>query len=401
MTEPSPQPTTTRRPHRTRRHRPRAGSLAVLTAVGVLATATGAGAAGSGTWTPTSSLPVPRYAAVATRLNDGRVLVTAGVQSVRLATGFSSTTALTSTEIYNPTTDTWSTTGSLAAGRSRASAVTLADGRVLLAGGQSGVTAVTATEIYNPATGTWSAGPALNRGRTDNLAVRLADGRVLIAGIEGTSTAFATPTGEVFNPVTKKWTKTSATGVTNAAYTSRGVLLPNGRVLTTLGMSKANVTTVDGPTVYDPAANVWSKLPASPVYLGNDPKPVVLPNGHVLFAGGWASGYFGDDPTNVVAELDPATGSWTPRPSTTFTASTVALVSLAGGRVLATGGAADAVYDPATATWSPVATAGGGTQFTLTALADGRALRAGGNGFAWPADGVGPTNAASALLFQP
>ncbi|NJN14636.1 MAG: hypothetical protein HC813_03190 [Planctomycetes bacterium] len=66
-----------------------------------------------------------------------------------------------SCEIFDPVTFAFTSTGSMAAARSFASAVRLLDGRVLVTGGQ-GVDGLgnflvrDDAEIYDPATGTWS-----------------------------------------------------------------------------------------------------------------------------------------------------------------------------------------------------------------------------------------------------
>jgi hypothetical protein len=82
-----------------------------------------------GSLTPTAAMSVPRMNHTATRLLDGRVLVTGGVS---LTAGGQS---LTESEIYDPATGSFSMTGSLHVGRRRHTATLLPDGRVLVVGG--------------------------------------------------------------------------------------------------------------------------------------------------------------------------------------------------------------------------------------------------------------------------
>lgn len=77
-----------------------------------------------------------------TTLADGRVLVAGGV-----TTG---NTRTTSAEIYNPDTNTWTVGTPMAAGRSAAQAVLLADGSVLMIGGFSGSGEVATVERFQP-----------------------------------------------------------------------------------------------------------------------------------------------------------------------------------------------------------------------------------------------------------
>ena len=75
--------------------------------------------------------PVARYNHTATLLPSGKVLITGGVVSGGTAGGASS-----SSEVYDPATDVWSTGGSLAGSRSGHTASLLPTGEVLLTGGQ-------------------------------------------------------------------------------------------------------------------------------------------------------------------------------------------------------------------------------------------------------------------------
>ncbi len=77
-------------------------------------------------------------------LANGKVLVASGRDD--------SGALLTSCELYDPTTDTWSATGSVANGRRGGALITLDDGRVLFAGGGTNI-----SEVYDVGAGTWSA----------------------------------------------------------------------------------------------------------------------------------------------------------------------------------------------------------------------------------------------------
>jgi hypothetical protein len=73
-------------------------------------------------------------------LGNGQVLVAAGNYSGPLS----------SAELYNPSTGTWSTTGSLGAPRYDYTMTLLPSGRVLAVGGRTGGGVVSAAEIYTP-----------------------------------------------------------------------------------------------------------------------------------------------------------------------------------------------------------------------------------------------------------
>src|SRR5262249_3918737 len=113
----------------------------------------------AGTWSATGSMNVARFFHTATRLLDGRVLVSSGGQQAAL---------------YDPTTGTWSRTGSTSVGGFRQPAL-LMDGRVVATGGGPNGTS---SELYDPTTGTWS--PTGSMGSPGGTATRLRDGRVLV-----------------------------------------------------------------------------------------------------------------------------------------------------------------------------------------------------------------------------
>jgi hypothetical protein len=108
----------------------------------------------------------------ANRLPNGKVLVAAG-------------SGLSSAEVYDPASGTWSLTGSLAEGRWFLASASLGDGRVFAVGGlNSSLTASLASaEIYDPNTGTWSSAGAMRTPRASlTAAFEGADVSVVIAG---------------------------------------------------------------------------------------------------------------------------------------------------------------------------------------------------------------------------
>jgi hypothetical protein len=110
----------------------------------------------------------------ATLLKDGRVLIAGGLDS----TGYN---ALSSAEIYDPATDTFAATGSMATVRETFNAVSLQNGRVLMVGGAgSGVLA--SAELYDPDSGTCVPTGSMAARRYRCTATMLTDGRVLVAG---------------------------------------------------------------------------------------------------------------------------------------------------------------------------------------------------------------------------
>jgi galactose oxidase-like protein len=127
----------------------------------------------TGTFTPTGSMQTSREFFTATLLADGEVLA-AGGENSNLVFPF-----LSSAELYNPATGKWSATGSLKTGRYNHTATLLINGQVLIVGGGAHRAS---TELYNPASGTFRVAANLNTGRTDHSTVLLTNGEALTMG---------------------------------------------------------------------------------------------------------------------------------------------------------------------------------------------------------------------------
>src|SRR5439155_511013 len=113
----------------------------------------------------------------ATLLLNGKVLIAGGFNR---NTGF----ALSSAELYDPATGTWTVTGSLATARDYHTATLMLNGKVLVAGGApdaAGYSSLSSVEVYDPGHGTWTATGSLNATRATHTASLLPGGQVLVA----------------------------------------------------------------------------------------------------------------------------------------------------------------------------------------------------------------------------
>jgi hypothetical protein len=112
---------------------------------------------------------------------------------------------LVAAELINPTTGSWSETGEMTAARYGHAAVLLQDGRVLVSGGVDGPAhALSSAELYDPATGKWAKTGALNIARFNHKATLLRDGKVMISG--GHDVHESLSTSELYDPSIGAWT---------------------------------------------------------------------------------------------------------------------------------------------------------------------------------------------------
>jgi hypothetical protein len=165
----------------------------------------------------------------ATLLNSGEVLV---------AGGSNAGVSLGSAEIYDVTTGTWSTTGSMSVARAGHSATLLNDGRVLATGGLGGGGSLSSSEIFDPATSTWSTTASMINPRDRFPATRLSDGRVLVVG--GGYDQSGSCCAELFNPLAPPPTTTPPATLTPIPTPSASitVITPNGGEVWLVGSSQ-------------------------------------------------------------------------------------------------------------------------------------------------------------------
>jgi Galactose oxidase, central domain len=274
-------------------------------------------------------------AAIAT-LSSGKILIVGGVSSTFLA----------STDLYDPLTQTFAPPTDIASmneARENATATLLPNGKVLIAGGLAEAGPLSSTELYDPLTNSFvppSDAPSMNVARYSATATLLPNGKVLIAG--GIS-FYGDPVAstELYDPATNSFAPAAHTASMNVerGFTT-ATLLPTGQVLIAGGMSPEGqqLTSTD---LYSPANNTFA--PPTKTASMNTARDLatatLLPNGKVLIAGGrrdpsgssLASTELYDPRTNTFAVSDSTASMNTGR----FSA---AAVMLPNGKVLIAGG---------------------------------------------------------------
>ena len=174
-----------------------------------------------------ADMPEARMDAHAALLPNGNVIVMGGRVS-------GSGTRLKTAVIYDVVNNSWTSVQSQMQDvhEDGASIVTLADGRILIAGGWTSVNnqlnAITTVEIFDPSTNTFTTAQPLPTQRADLIAHQLLDGKIVfIGGSDGTTVSNS---AVVYNLTTGRMI-TQVNTMFHSRYQHSSALLDDGRVL--------------------------------------------------------------------------------------------------------------------------------------------------------------------------
>jgi putative Ig domain-containing protein/galactose oxidase-like protein len=248
-----------------------------------------------GTFVATGSMAAPRVCQTATLLKDGRVLILGGLHNGPLATA----------ELFDPANGSFSSTASpMASAHAFHTATILADGRVLVTGGMAQQSnfggpihgGVTSSELFDPATGLFSSTGDMGTARLGHTATLLPNGNVLIAGgsvTVGAGSALAT--AEIFDQASQTFANTGNMGVARTFHTATPlndgtVLLAGGDPNDILNLGPISNGWVPAPLasaeLFDPASGMFTET-GGLVNGRENHTAILLKDGTVLVIGGF------------------------------------------------------------------------------------------------------------------
>jgi hypothetical protein len=228
------------------------------------------------TFTATGSMATPRALHAACRLADGRVMVAGGTSTLLPDVPSAIAAALSSVEIYNPANGQWTAANPLSGPRLGLALTRLPDGQVMASGGLQyapvfgvpNASTVATVQRWNPSTGAWTNGPNMAQPRCGHQSSQclLADGRVLMTGsynITSYATAASATPGngaEIYSPSQNAWTTVNMPTARVLHTTTR---LGDGRVVVAGGSQGTLVANVPiaNVDVFNPSTNAWSSAP--------------------------------------------------------------------------------------------------------------------------------------------
>jgi hypothetical protein len=381
-------------------------------------------------FTATGNMETARELHTATLLGNGKVLLVGGNDS----TG----KALASAELFDPTSGTFTMTGSLGTAGGQ-TATLLTNGKVLVTGGvDANGGLLSLAEIFDPATGSFSPTGNMETTRSGHTATLLNNGKVLVAGGDPPPTLGGSfhATAELFDPATGTFTPTGNMETQHRDQVSgraghTATLLQNGKVLVvggyeffvfTIGPAeriyRASIQTAE---LFDPTSGTFT-----PTGSMETPRwahtTTLLNDGTVLVTGGtnfnFQFGVSNDIALSTSERFDPAKGAFartgsmtTPRTGHSATLRSDGTVLVAGGssvvgidpfgRVLIQSLDTAELFDPTSSTFTQ--TSGMETprsRYTTTLLQDGRVLVTGGANFTLQSGAQFSTVLSSAELFH-
>lgn len=171
----------------------------------------------------------------------------------------------------------WSSVGNLTAARGVFGRIKLSTGQIFAIGGIGGGVGLTSVNLYNPLSQTWSSVASIPIDSCQVSCVELNDGTILVFGIASNNNNTNVVNSYTYDPIGDSWTRRG--DMVNAHGPCAFGKLPSGKVLAACGPSSDSTA-----EIYDPTAHTWSATTA-PNHRHVDMAFATLPDGRILLSG--------------------------------------------------------------------------------------------------------------------
>jgi hypothetical protein len=114
-------------------------------------------------------------------------------------------------EVYNPTTNIWSSVAPMKVAREYSDSTLLPNGKVLVCGDYNSAVPAKSCEIYDPTSNTWTTVKDMNTARyarftVDNFLETLSNGKVIAFGQSNSINLKTQTSNELYDPIANTWT---------------------------------------------------------------------------------------------------------------------------------------------------------------------------------------------------
>ena len=154
---------------------------------------------------------------------------------VLVAGGYSDSSVLADSELYDPASGAWMPAGTIGVPRADHTATLLDNGSVLVAGGVNPSGPINQVALFDPLAMTWTLAPSMLHARSAHIAERLSNGRVLVAG--GLGGDGPVDSAEVYDAGSNTWRPVRSLRLARRGHTGTG--LDDGRMLVIGGIGPA------------------------------------------------------------------------------------------------------------------------------------------------------------------
>lgn len=266
---------------------------------------------------------------------DGRIFAMGGTYNVF----FGLNAGYEDVDIYNPSTDTWSTAAPMPTGRWGFGAAVATNGHIYVFGGDRGYyrdrdyhigpSPLSTIEEYNPSTNTWTIVANMPTAST-NLKAVATNGRIYV--LDGRTVS-------AFTPSTKTWATVTTLPTDRVSYAV--VAGGDGRIYVIGGDQGGGTQEVGTVEAYTPSTNTWDTVASMPT-ARYDLAAALGPDGKIYAIGGRTASPVG---LGNVEVYTPSTNTWATAPSMPTPRHLFQAVA-ANGNIYAMGGAGFSVWFP-------------------------------------------------------